>query len=210
MKLAIFGATGRSGIPLVQQALDAGHEVVALVRSPEKMPIMHERLTLVKGDATQAADVERVITGDVDAVLSVLGPVKGQPPEMLPQAVGHILTAMRRHDIKRLIYMTGAGVPAPQDRPNLMNHLIKFALKTMAADVLKQSEIAVDKVRSSDRDWVVVRVPMLTDGPPTGQLRVGWVGVNTGSRLARADGAAFMLQQLGDDRYLRQAPAISN
>jgi uncharacterized protein YbjT (DUF2867 family) len=39
MKLAIFGATGRTGRPLVQQALEAGHEVVALVRTPAKLTL---------------------------------------------------------------------------------------------------------------------------------------------------------------------------
>jgi hypothetical protein len=50
---------------------------------------------------------------------------------------------------------------------------------------------------------------MLTEGPYTGQYRVGWVGVNTSARIARADVADFMLTQVTDDTYLRQAPMIS-
>src|SRR6266487_2410836 len=70
MKLAIFGAAGRTGIPLVQQALEEGHEVVALVRTPAKLSIGDERLTVVQGDVAHLADVERVVQG-ADAVLSV-------------------------------------------------------------------------------------------------------------------------------------------
>ncbi|MDQ6660716.1 MAG: NAD(P)H-binding protein, partial [Chloroflexota bacterium] len=70
MKLTIFGATGRTGLQLVQQALEAGHGVVALVRTPAKMPIQHERLTLMQGDAMNPADVEKAVQG-ADAVLSV-------------------------------------------------------------------------------------------------------------------------------------------
>lgn len=213
MKVAIFGATGRTGIPLVKQALDAGHEVIGFVRSPEKMPIQHDRLTLVQGDVMNREDVDRAITPDVDAVLSVLAPVKGSPPDMLPKAVDNILAAMKRHQIDRIIYMTGAGVDAPEDQPKLFNHFIKFALKTMAGDVLKQSEMAVNKIRNSDKTWTVVRAPMLTDGEHTGQYRVGWVGVNTGPRLARADAADFMLKLLKDEQakaYLNKAPVISN
>ena len=44
MKVAVIGATGPTGMCVVQQALDAGHEVVALVRSPEKMTIQHDNL----------------------------------------------------------------------------------------------------------------------------------------------------------------------
>lgn len=210
MKITVFGATGRTGIPLVQQALDAGHEVVGFVRSLEKMPIQHERLTMVQGDVMNREDVVRAIQPDTDVVISTLAPVKGSPSDMLPKAADNILAAMQQHDVRRIIYMTGAGVAAPQDQPKLFNHLIKFALKTLSGDVLKQSEMAVDKVRSSDTDWVVVRAPMLTDGEHTGNIRVGWVGVNTGPRLNRADAADFMLSQIDEDAYLHKAPVISN
>lgn len=44
MKLAILGATGRSGLYLVEQALEEGHEVVAIVRDPSKMTLENEKL----------------------------------------------------------------------------------------------------------------------------------------------------------------------
>ena len=72
MKLTIFGAAGRTGILLVQQALDADHDVVALVRTPSKLSIKNERLTVVQGDVANLSDVEKVVEG-ADAVLSVLG-----------------------------------------------------------------------------------------------------------------------------------------
>ncbi|NDJ78926.1 MAG: SDR family oxidoreductase [Chloroflexi bacterium] len=209
MKVAIFGATGRTGIPLVEQALVAGHEVVALVRTPAKMTIQHERLTVVPGDVMNAADVEQVIAG-TDAVISALSPDRNAPDDLLPTAARNILAAMQQHNVPRIVYMTGAGVAAPQDQPKLINHIIKFALKTMAGKVLEQSERAVDLVRESDREWIVVRAPMLQDGAHTGNIRVGWVGVNTGPRLVRADAADFMLQQLADNTHVRQAPVISN
>lgn len=210
MKIVVFGATGRTGLPLVQQALDAGHEVIGFVRTPSKMPIQHARLTLIQGDVMNASDVKRAITPDVDAVLSTLSPLKDSPPEMASRAADNILIAMQQNGVSRLIYMTGAGVDAPQDQPKLINHVIKFALKTLAGEVLRQSEEAVRKVRASDRDWVIVRAPMLTDDAYSGSVRVGWVGVNTGPRLARADAAAFMLQQVTANQHLRQAPVISN
>lgn len=210
MKLLVFGATGRTGIPLVQQALEAGHEVIGFVRNASKMPIQHDRLRLVQGDVMNADDVNRAITPDVDAVLSTLAPVKGSPPDMLPRAADNIIAAMQQNGVMRLVYMTGAGVDAPQDKPKPLNHVIKFALKTLSGEVLRQSEESVNKVRASDRDWVVVRAPMLTEGDYSGSIRVGWVGVNTGPRLARADAAAFMLQQVTADEHLRQSPVISN
>lgn len=210
MKLVIFGSTGGTGIPLTQQALDAGHDVIAFVRTPAKMPIAHERLTLVQGDAMQYDDVDNAIAPDTDAVISVLAPTKNSPSDMLPRAAQNIIDVMTKKGVQRLIYMTGAGVRAPQDKPGLFDHFIRFALQTFAGDVLEQSEQAVDKVRASDLHWTIVRAPMLTNGDHSGEYRVGWVGVGTGPRLARADAADFILSELEKDEHLQQAPVISN
>jgi putative NADH-flavin reductase len=56
---------------------------------------------------------------------------------------------------------------------------------------------------------VIVRAPRLTDGPRTGEYRVGYVGKNSGTKISRADVAGFILQQLTDDEYLHQQPMIS-
>ncbi len=209
MKLAIFGSTGRTGLPLLQQALDADYEVNALVRTPAKMSIQHPRLTLVQGDAMNPDDVEKTIQG-TDAVISVLGPNKASPKNMQTVAIENIVTAMQKYGVKRLVTLTGAGVDAPQDQPKLMNHLIKFALKTMSGDVLKDAERYVEIIKQSPLDWVVVRGPMLNEGPHTGKYRVGWVGVNTGARISRADVADFMLKQITDNTYLHQLPMVSD
>jgi putative NADH-flavin reductase len=210
MKLVIFGATGRTGVPLVEQALDAGHEVVGFVRSADKMNIQHKCLRLVEGDVMQANDVNRAITSDIDAVISTLGPVKDSPEAMMGTAADNIIKAMEAHRVKRLIWMTGAGVSALEDKPGLFDHFIKFMLKTLQPAVLKQSEEAVERVRVSKLDWTVVRGPMLTDGEHTGNYRVGYVGVGTGPRLSRADAADFMLAQVNSTDYLHKAPVLSN
>lgn len=209
MKLTIFGASGRTGRCLVEQALAAGHDVTTFVRDPAKLPLRHERLTTVQGDAMSAAAVERAVTG-ADVVLSALGHTQSTPPDMQTVATRHIIAAMKQHGVRRLISMTGAGVAAPQDRPRLINHLIAFALKTFSGTVLKDAEGHAEVIRNSALEWIIVRGPILTDGPYTGTYRVGWVGINTGARISRADIADFMLKQLNDNTYMRQAPMVSD
>ena len=208
MKLAIFGATGRTGIPLVEQTLAAGHEVVALARASSSLPIQHPKLTVIQGDVLNQADVEKVVQSS-NAVLSVLGHRKESPRDMQTVAIRYIIAAMEKYGVKRLVSLTGAGVDAPQDRPKLFNHLIKTALRVMSGDVLRDAVHHAEVIRNSTLDWVIVRVPMLTDGPHTGKYRVGWVGINTGARIARADVADFLLKQVADNTYLYQAPMIS-
>lgn len=209
MKLAIFGAAGRTGIPLLQQALEEGHEVVALVRTPSKLSIGNQRLTVVQGDVTQLADVERVVQG-ADAVLSVLGHVKGSEPDILTHAIRNIIPAMDKYHVKRLVSLSGSSVQAQQDKPKLVNRLIKFYTQATTGSSLKDAEQQFMALQNSDVDWVVVRGPILTEGPHTGTYRIGWTGVNTGIRVSRANVADFMLKQVTDRTYLRQAPLISD
>jgi hypothetical protein len=54
VRLAVFGASGRTGRPLVERALAEGHTVRALVRTPTKVGIQDARLELIQGDATDA------------------------------------------------------------------------------------------------------------------------------------------------------------
>ena len=65
-------------------------------------------------------------------------------------------------------------------------------------------------IRNTDLDWTLVRVPMLTDDPRTGEIRVGYLGGDVGSRLSREDLARFMLNELDEGAYIQQAPVISN
>ena len=49
MKIAVLGATGPSGLQVVQEALERGHEVTAIVRNPEKLAesVKDEKLKVV-------------------------------------------------------------------------------------------------------------------------------------------------------------------
>lgn len=208
MKLAIFGATGRTGKPLVEQALKAGHEVVALVRTPSKLTVQTP-IRVVQGDVLNSTDVDKVVQGS-DAVISVIGQSKDSPRDMQTVAITNIIDAMNKYGVKRLVSLTGAGVDDSHDRPKFANHLIKMALKMMSGHLLKDAENHAEAIRKSDVDWVIVRGPRLTDGPFTGNYRVGWVGVNTGARLSRANLADFILKQTTDTTYLRQAPMVSD
>jgi putative NADH-flavin reductase len=208
MKVTIFGATGRAGRHLVQQALDAGYEVIAFARDPARLLIRHERLHSVQGDVLDAARVEEAVAGSA-AVLSVLGQTRPPTPHLLSRAVDNIVSAMTRRSVRRLVYVTGAGVRDSRDAPPaLAARVMVTLLKLAASDVLADSEQAARTILASDLDWTVVRAPRLGDGPRTGQYRTGYARPGF-KPIARADLADFILKQLTDDTYLHQSPVIS-
>lgn len=209
MKLAIFGATGGTGQHLVKQALERDYQVVAFTRSPEKLPSRSDGLAVVQGDVQDADKVEEAVAG-ADAVVSALGPTENKPTFTVSKGTQHIVAAMHRHGVERLVVSAGAGVPDPKDEPKLFNHTINFLLKLVSRWVYEDMRRTVEAVRHSDLRWTVVRVPMLTDDQPTGEVKVGYVGKGMGPRLTRADMARFMLDQVESDEFVHQAPAISN
>lgn len=208
MKLAIFGGTGRTGKHTVEQALDAGHTVKALVRTPSKLTIEHPNLHVIQGDILNAEQVEATIEG-TDAVISTLGPTSNKPEFVISQGMDNILEAMKKHNVQRIVVSTGAGVRQPEDNPKLIDRFFGFLLNVISKNVVADMEQAIRKLQASDRDWVIVRVPMLTDQAAQGNLIVGYVG-DIKPRITRADMASFMLEQVDKNDFLKKAPAISN
>jgi putative NADH-flavin reductase len=209
MKVTIFGAAGRTGRHLVRQALDKGYEVVAFAHHPSKLGITDERLETVQGDVREADKVAAAIAG-ADAVISVLGPSSNQEAYAISRGMEEIIAAMEQHAVQRLIVSVGAGVGDPKDQPGVMDKAITFILKLTARNVYEDMKRVAEIVRASDRRWTLVRAPMLTDDPGTGDVRAGYLGKDVGSRLSREDLAAFMLEQVESDAYLHEAPVISN
>jgi putative NADH-flavin reductase len=208
MKIAVFGGTGKTGKHVVEQALAAGHEVTVLARNPAKITIQNPRLHVVQGDIQDAAKVLETVKG-ADAVISALGPTTNKPLLEVSKGMANIIASMRQKGVKRLIVTAGAGVRDPLDQPKMVDNLIVVALKTFNGNVYEDMRQVVEQVKASGLDWTIVRGPMLTDDPPTGKVRAGGVGKDIGTRLPRADFAAFLLQQLTDPTWLRKAPAIS-
>jgi putative NADH-flavin reductase len=210
MKIAIFGATGKVGQHLVDQALERGDEVTAFVRDPSSKLTMqrHERLKVVQGDVQNPKDVEQAVIG-TNALLSALGHTKTSSKNVLTEGIKNIVAAMNKHGVRRLVSLTGAGVRDPKDEPKLIDKIIGSLLKFVQRDLLEDAIGHARVIQESDLDWVIVRAPVLNEGEKKGEYRVGYVGKESGSRLSRADLADFMLKQTTDDTYLHQAPMVS-
>lgn len=220
MKLAVFGASGRTGIPLVEQALDRDHAVVAFVRDADKLPASlreRERLTVVEGDAYRGEGVEEAIAGGdqhavpVDAVVSVLGQSSSGPDDLLTVAGNHVLDAMGAVGVDRFVTLVGAGVREEGESVSLGGKVMNGLLELLAREVLEDAKRHVEAVRASDTDWTVVRGPRLTEGEHTGEFRHG-TDLELGMRdtASRANIAEFVLDCLEEDSYVHEMPKIAD
>ena len=73
MKLVVLGATGRTGVEIVRQAIERGHAVTVFVRSPDPLRAFNGRVSVQQGDLLNSDALEQVIRGH-DAVVSAFGP----------------------------------------------------------------------------------------------------------------------------------------
>lgn len=208
MQLAVFGATGRTGRPLVEQATERGHEVVAFARRAESVPD-RDGVETVVGDAYTGEGVPEAVDG-ADAVISVLGQTGDGPDDLLTVAGDNVLDAMEEHGVDRFVTLVGAGVRREGDDVSLGGRVMGALLKLVARSVLEDARTHVERVVATDLDWTVVRTPRLTEGDPTGSYRAG-TDLSLGARdsIPRADLARFVLDAVENGQYVRECPLVT-
>lgn len=208
MKLLIIGASRGIGLDVVQTALEAGHEVTALVRNPGAFPVNHEKLRVVKGDILDKAGVEAAVRGQ-DAVCLTIG-IKAtrKPVSVFSEGAKTVVEAMRNSSCKRLITVTGIGAGDSKGHGGFLYDKIfkPLFVKTIYEDKDRQEAI----VRESGLDWVIVRPGFLTNGPRTGKYRVltDLKGVKAG-KISRADVADFIVREGAEMKYKGQTPLLT-
>ncbi|MCK9219750.1 MAG: SDR family oxidoreductase [Bacteroidales bacterium] len=204
MKIAVFGASGKTGILIVFQALNQGHQVTAFARQPSKVTIQHKNLRTVKGDVMDIVKVKEAVTGQ-DAILCVLGVSSNKPNTLLSEGTRNILNAMEECGVKRLICMSSAGILGQDAGFWFGKIIIPLFLRHVFADKKRQSQI----ISESKADWVILRPVGLTDSPKTNSYKVT-LGNPTSRTVPRADVADFMLKLITDTRFDRKMPALSS
>jgi len=213
MKVCIVGASGKLGRYMVQHALDRRYEVVGVCReqSVGKLDPFKERITVVPGATDNRTVIERAVEG-CDGVLVVL----------VPRGVHHYAsgTAQAVLDYSppraRLIFSCGWHIT--RDGQDVYTRTLKMIVKVFGpvgrlarfADLDDQVE-ACRRVFASDTRWTVVRGSDLEEGESQG-LPV-WsehVGdpILESNLTRRVDFALFMVEALGNDALVHEAPAI--
>jgi uncharacterized protein YbjT (DUF2867 family) len=206
MKVLVLGATGGTGRLIVHDALVKGHSVVALVRSKARAPEL-PGADMIEGDVRDEGPLTRALDG-CDAVISALGTGMGfRKVDLLAVATRALVTAMTRNGVRRLVCISALGVGDSRGHGGFVfDRLFQPLLLRYAYKDKDRQESAI---RASSLDWVVVRPAMLTNAPARGSVRAvtDLAGVN-GGKIARADVARFVVEQLTTDTWLRRTPVI--
>ena len=209
MKVVVFGATGRTGRLLVEGALARGHDVTAFVRAPNKLGALRDRVQVVHGDVLDGGAVSDAVDGQEAVLVALAGGGTKAAEQVNAQGTLNVIRSMQRYSARRLVVLSAGGTQPGRD-PNLpwfFERVVKpLFLKDILAD-LRRMEISV---RQSELDWTLVRAAQLVDGPARGAYRAepGY-SLPGGTKIARADVAAFMLDELERRDNIAHALAIA-
>lgn len=209
MKILVLGATGPTGQCLVTQALDAGHEVTAVVRTPSKMTIIHDKLKVVKGNIFSASSLQGLMAGH-DAVVTCLGysgpkydRIWFKEVTIYTDFIEPVITAMKAAKVKRLVVLSSWGT-TDERGPFLMDWLVR---PLFLKNILKNTgamEKYMEQECPDDISYTSVKPPILGGPEVTDkeiQTEVGRQSIpGTGySTISRGDLARFMLGCLDDN-----------
>jgi putative NADH-flavin reductase len=173
MKIAIIGASGFVGSKLLDEALQRGHNVTAIVRNPEKITSNNSNLTVQSVDVFDEAALTEALTGH-DAVLSAYNAGWENPNlyDDFLNASKIIESATEKAGVKRLLVVGGAGslevAPGVQlvDTPEFPAAWKSGA--TAARDYLNSLR------QNTELDWTFLSPAiMLQPGERTGIFRIG-------------------------------------
>lgn len=207
MKIALIGATGFVGTPLLQEFLARGHEVVALSRNPAKLA-PQSGLSVVQADALDAGQVAAAVRG-ADAVVSAYNPGWGNPDihDEFLRGTNAIVAGVKAAGLKRLLIVGGAGslyaAPGLQlvDTPEFPAEWKPGALAAREA---------LNQIRGeTGLDWTFLSPAVhLEPGERRGSYRLGLdspvMDAQGPAHISVADLAVAIVDEIEQPRHVRQ------
>jgi putative NADH-flavin reductase len=196
VRLTILGASGRIGRHVLEQAVEAGHEVTVLVRDPARLGELGDRVRAVTGTISQREAVDEAVSG-AEAVISAIGPDGNDAAqvEQLRAGMRNTIDAMRRHGVRRIVNLSGAGITAPSERKPLVDRVVTRVVRRFARHVVGAKQAEYDELARSGLEWIAVRPAIVSDGPLTARYVAGPAELRPGARISRADIGHLMLAQ---------------
>jgi putative NADH-flavin reductase len=212
MKIALIGATGFVGAPLLEELLQRGHQVTVLARNPGKL-VSRKGLTVVSADAQDATQVRQAVAGH-DAVLSAYNPGWTVPDihDQFLKGTRAIYAGVRESGVRRLLVVGGAGslfvAQGLQlvDTPQFPAEYKQGALAAREALNLIRQEQTLD--------WTFLSPPiLLTPGERTGHYRLGseapLMNGEAPGTISVKDLAVAIVDEIEQPRHLKQRYTVA-
>jgi putative NADH-flavin reductase len=206
MNIAIVGATGFIGSKIVTEAVNRGHVVTAITRSPDKLPL-DDRIIVAPADVNDVAALTECFRGKA-AVIHSFGPGRGLPAQemMDRQRAGtqSIIAAMKSAGVRRILAVGGAG--SLEIRPGVP-HFDTPEFPAAVQGGARATALIKELLKvQEDLDWTFLcPSSFIVPGERTGIFRLGGdqllIGADGQSRISVEDYAVAMIDELENPRH---------
>lgn len=206
--LVLFGASGRTGVAVLERAAPAGITVRAVVRDPLRLGRFadHPNVEIVHASFDDPGSLDGVIASS-SSVVSALGPRGLDPEGLYTKAFGAITASMQRVGATRFLAVTSSGHEPDRDFPVFFKAFVKPVILRRIYEDMAAAERLVE---AADLDWTIVRPSMFVDHVAAKKYRVAdRLNPRGGWKISREHTAEFMLDELARPKWIRRHPALA-
>ncbi len=220
LRVLVYGATGKVGIHVVEEALQRGHLVTAVSRDPSQIEKQHENLSVVAGDLLDLQSIELLVEDKNVIIVSVRGMIgKDKKPENTLQyiAARNVVGQLRGigDGAARLIHVGGSGSLEVEPGVLYADKIPRvFLPKSLELEIQGQI-LTLEFLRSvNDLDWsYATPAKNFTNGERTGEFRIGGDALMEDdrgkSRISRADFAVALIDEAERVEHVRQRFSVA-
>lgn len=220
LRILIYGATGKVGTHVLEEALQRGHVVTAVSRDPSQIEKQHANLSVVAGDLLDIQSMELLVEDKDVIIVSVRGLIgKDKKPENSLQyiAVRNITQHLSiiGDGAARLIHVGGSGSLEVEPGVLYADKIPKvFLPKSLELEIQGQI-LTLEYLRTiKDVDWsYATPAKNFTNGKRTGEFRIGGDALMEDdrgkSRISRADFAVALIDEAEKADHIQQRFSVA-
>ena len=220
LQILVYGATGKIGTHVVEEALQRGHLVTAVSRDPSRIKKQHENLTAVTGDLLDLQSIELLVEDKDIIIVSVRGMIgEDKKPENALQyiATRNIVGQLRGvgGGAARLIHVGGSGSLEVEPGVLYADKIPRVFLPKSLEHEIQGQILALEFLRTvNDIDWsYATPAKNFTNGERTGEFRIGGdvlMEDDRGkSRISRADFAVALIDEAEKADHVQQRFSVA-
>jgi putative NADH-flavin reductase len=220
LRILVYGATGKVGSLVVEEALQRGHLVTAVSRDPSRIEKQHKNLSVVAGDLLDPQSIELLVEDKDVVIISVRGMIgEDKKPENTLQriAVQKVTESLRiiGDGAARLIHVGGSGSLEVEPGVLYADKIPRvFLPKSLELEIQGQI-LALEYLRTvDDVDWsYATPAKNFTNKERTGEFRIGGDALMEDdrgkSRISRADFAVALIDEAEKAEHVQQRFSVA-
>ena len=188
MNILVAGATGKTGLKLVQNLVDLGHKPTALVRESSDTGDLPSGVEQRRGDLT---DLQAGVCDGMDAVIFAAGSGASTGPDMTDKVdrdgARRLIDLSVEAGVRRFVMLSSVGADQANPKGDLAHYL-------------KAKHEADEHLKASGLTYVILRPVALTDDGRSDRVILG-DDVDKRAEASRADVAHVLAEAATTDRF---------